>query len=446
MADRFEPVARVPFPRGRIGGKAALACLLLAFALPVHADGVPAPVSYEPAFVPAFEDWLDTFRADAAAEGISVDTLEAAFAGARPVERVIELDRRQPEFLQTFSDYLGRRVTPAQVARGQAMLAEHAALFDAVEARHGVPRAVLVAFWGLETNYGVTKGSFNIPVSLATLAWEGRRSAFFKSQLIDALRIVEAGHVLPVDMNGSWAGAMGHMQFMPSTFLAYALDGDGDGRIDLWESLPDALHSAANYLRREGWRPGEPIAVPAGLPDGFDYRLSWPSLRMSVNEWRRLGAVPDGDAIPGDLLARLVLPQGWQGPAFLVFDNFKVVMRWNRSVNYALAVAQLAHELSGGAPLPEYPVESGTLSIARIQAMQRQLNELGFDAGKPDGLVGPRTQSALRRFQAVHRLPVDGYPAPSVLAKVESVHAEAAGAGKLSLAPAAPTAFDPPAP
>ncbi len=424
-----------------------MAFLLAALAGPAHADTETPLAAVPPAAsaVPAFNDWLLAFRADAAAQGISAATLDSAFAGAQPTERVIELDRRQPEFLQTFADYLGRRLTPRQVERGQAMLVEHAALLDAVEARYGVPRSVLVAFWGLETNYGATQGSLNIPVSLATLAWEGRRSAFFRSQLLDALRIIDAGHVAAVDMNGSWAGAMGHMQFMPSTFRAYALDGDGDGRIDLWGSLPDALDSAANYLKRAGWRAGEPVAMEVRLPQDFDWRQARVAHRLPLADWIAAGVQPaDGCAWPTvSGAAAIVLPQGWQGPAYMVFDNFDVVMQWNRSVNYALAVAQLAHQLAGGAAVTAPPGEAGALSTAQVQSLQQFLNEIGYDAGTADGLPGPRTQSAIRRFQAAHRLPADGYPAPSVYARIESAHAEAASAGRLSLAPARPVFADP---
>lgn len=411
--------------------------LLALVSLPVWAQANPAPAV-------TFDTWLTGFRSTAQTQGISPATLDAALTGAQPVERVVELDRRQPEFLQTFADYLGRRLTPTQIARGEAMLAEHAALLDAVEARTGVPKAVLVAFWGLETNYGHTLGSFNIPVALATLAWEGRRSQFFEAQLIDALRIVDAGHVAALDMNGSWAGAMGHMQFMPSTFRAYAVDGDGDGRIDLWGSVADAMHSAGNYLKAAGWRSGEPVAREVRLPENFDWRLARVSHRMALKNWEALGVKPADDGawsvVAGP--AAIVLPQGWQGPAFMVFDNFDVVMRWNRSVNYALSVSLLAQQLAGGAALASGPGETGALSSAQVQTMQHRLNELGFDAGTADGLIGPRTQSALRRFQISQGLPADGYPAPSVLARVDAVHAEASGAGRLSLAPASPTAFD----
>ena len=385
-----------------------------------------------------FAAWLATFRQDAQTQGISPATLDAALSGVVPDERVIELDRRQPEFLQTFADYLGRRVTADQVARGQALLAEHAVLLDAVEQKYGVPKTVLVAFWGLETRYGTVQGGLNVPASLATLAWDGRRSGFFLSQLLDALRIIDAGHVSAVDMNGSWAGAMGHMQFMPSTFRAYAVDGDGDGRIDVWQSLPDAMYSAAHYLQRAGWRANEPVAIEVRLPEGFDWRQARLFHRLPVAEWAAMGVqAADAAALPEVAgRAAIILPQGWQGPAFMVFDNFDVVMQWNRSVNYALAVAQLSHQLAGGQALVAGEGEAGALSVAEFKRLQQTLNELGCDAGKPDGLPGLRTQTAVRLFQAQYQLPVDGYASPSLLAHVEAAHADAAAAGKLVLAPA----------
>ncbi|HEY9146221.1 MAG TPA: lytic murein transglycosylase [Thiobacillus sp.] len=386
----------------------------------------------------AFERWLAAFRQDAAAQGISAATLDAALTGLVPDERVIELDRRQPEFLQSFTDYLGRRVTPSRVARGQTLLEQHAALLDAVEQKYGVPKSVLVAFWGLETNFGANQGNLNVPASLATLAWEGRRSSFFRSQLLDALRIIDAGHVSAADMNGSWAGAMGHMQFMPSTFRAYAVDGDGDGRIDVWQSLPDAMYSAAHYLQQAGWRVNEPVAIEVRLPEGFDWRQARLFHRLPVADWAAMGVqAADAAALP-DVAGRaaIVLPQGWQGPAFMVFDNFDVVMKWNRSQNYALAVAQLSNQLAGGHAVSAGEGEAGALSVADFKALQKALDELGIDAGKPDGFPGPRTQTAIRLYQALHQLPVDGYAGPSLLARVQQSHADAAAAGKLVLTPA----------
>lgn len=383
-----------------------------------------------------FDGWLAAFRQDAAAQGISAATLDAALTGIKPVERVVALDRRQPEFLQTFSGYLEQRVTASRVERGRALLQTHAALLDAAEQKHGVPKSVLVAFWGLETNYGGTLGNHNIPVSLATLAYDGRRSAFFRSQLLDALRIIDAGHVSAANMKGSWAGAMGHMQFMPSTFRAYAVDGDGDARIDLWQSLPDAMLSAANYLQRAGWRAGEPAAIEVRAPKDFDWGRASIARRVPVAEWTALGVrAADGSSLPAAGGAGIVLPQGWQGPAFMVFDNFDVVMRWNRSVNYALAVARLAHRLEGGSALAAQADAADALSLAQLQALQQALNELGFDSGTPDGQLGPRTRTAIRHYQVMHRLPADGYPGSSMRAHVEQTHAAAAAAGKLVSAP-----------
>lgn len=428
MVDGPGTGARLCLPRLR--GRIIRGVLLLATATagPAHAQ-------------PAFDDWLAAFRADAAAQGISTATLDAAFAGVQPIERVIELDRRQPEFMQTFSDYLARRVTATQVARGQAALAANAGLFDAVQAQYGVPKTVLGALWGLETHYGAQLGGFNIPASLATLAYDGRRSAFFRDQLLDALRIVDAGHVAAADMTGSWAGAMGHMQFMPTTFRAYALDGDGDGRIDPWGSLPDALHAAANYLRHAGWRSGEPIAVAVRLPPDFDFRRARVAHRLPLADWAQAGVTAlDGGALPSVAgRAAIVLPQGWQGPAFMVFDNFDVVMQWNRSTNYALAVAQLGERLAGGTGVAPAG-EAGALSTAQLAALQQSLNELGFDSGNPDGLLGPLTQSAIRRYQVAHGLPADAYPAPSVLAHVEQTHAAARAAGCIAQGAPAPSA------
>jgi membrane-bound lytic murein transglycosylase B len=397
-----------------------------------------------PAFAQTdFATWLADFRRDAAAQGISNDTLDAALTGITPVERVIVLDNRQPEFLSTFSDYLNKRVTASRVANGQAKLTEHAALLDAVEQKYGVSKFVLVAFWGLETNYGANMGTLNIPASLATLAWEGRRSGFFRSQLLDALRIIDAGHVAAIDMVGSWAGAMGNMQFMPSTFRAYAVDGDGDARIDLWQSLPDAMNSAANYLARAGWHPGEPVAIEVRLPADFDWRQARAAHRLPIAEWVALGVKTMDDSVLPSVNGRaaIVVPQGWQGPAFMVFDNFDVVMKWNRSVSYALSVALLANQIAGGSPLATQVNDAGSLTTAQMKTLQTSLNELGFDAGNPDGLPGPRTQTALRLYQVKHQLPADGYPSPSVLAHVEQTHAAAAAAGTLIQAPA-PTFTD----
>ncbi|MBT9569374.1 MAG: lytic murein transglycosylase [Thiobacillus sp.] len=391
-------------------------------AFPLQAQTVPAGAS--------FDEWLAAFRQEAVEKGISPATLDSALTGMMPIERVVELDTRQPEFQQTFADYIARRVTEKRVAQGIQLAQDHAALLDAVERKYGIPRSVLLAFWGLETNYGSFLGNLNIPAALATLAYDGRRSQFFRSQLLDALRIIDDGHVLAVDMKGSWAGAMGQMQFMPGTFRAYAIDGDGDGRIDVWQSLPDAMYSAANYLQQAGWRANEPVALTLRLPENFDFAQASVDNRLPVTEWQARGVLQaDGTFLPTTgSRAAIVLPQGWLGPAFMVFDNFDVVMRWNRSVNYALSVAQLANQIAGASPLPAWMGDATVLSIAELKALQHSLNELGYNAGTPDGLVGPRTQQAIRMYQVVHNLPADGYPSPSVLAHVGQRYAAAIAA------------------
>lgn len=372
-----------------------------------------------------FDDWLQAFKPYAREQGISELTLQQAFVDAKPIERVVELDQSQPEFIQTFSTYLQRRVTPKQISRGQQLQSDQGALFQAVQTRYGVPANVLLSFWSLETNYGQTRGNFLVPQALATLAFEGRRQAFFKSQLIDALRIIDQGHIAASDMLGSWAGALGHMQFMPSTFLAYAVDGNGDGRIDVWNSVEDAMFSAGHYLQSMGWQSNKPIAVEVVLPDDFAWQDTGLANRRSVSAWMQSGvslALPD--SLPASFLAgqdnaAIVLPQGWQGPAFMVFDNFNIIMKWNRSTLYALSVAHLANRLAGGAAVQGGQMaEQEAVSIDAIKRLQQQLTSLGFDTDGQDGLPGPKTQAAIRGYQLAHGLPADAFAAPSLIQHV----------------------------
>ncbi|ABE49481.1 Lytic murein transglycosylase [Methylobacillus flagellatus KT] len=392
-----------------------LVCSLFYSALS-HADGQ------------SFDEWMQDFNRDALSQGISETTLQAALADAEPIARVVELDQAQPEFVQTFLNYLNRRVTPKQIARGQALLQEQEHLLRSVEQQYGVPAAILLAFWGLETNYGQTLGGFSTPQALATLAYEGRRHAFFRSQLLDALRIIDAGHIEAGNMVGSWAGAIGHMQFMPSTFLAYAEDGDGDGRINVWQSIPDAMVSAGRYLHSIGWRRGEPVAIEVTLPDDFAWQYAALNQKRSVEQWQEQGVqAADQQALPIGLNAAIVLPQGWRGPAFMVFDNFSVVMQWNRSTSYALTVAHLASRLQGGpALIGGIGAEQEAVSIDAVKRLQQQLTELGFDTGGSDGLPGPRTQAAIRGYQFAHALPADGYASPSLLQHVATTLASQA--------------------
>ncbi len=382
-----------------------------------------------------FRACVVTLTEEARAAGISESVIEQVLGDIEPVERVIELDRQQPEFTQTFAGYYGRRVTQERVARGRAMLAEHRGLLNDIQRETGVPPHYLVAFWGLETNFGSYFGNIPVPASLTTLACDERRGRFFASELMAALRIVDAGDIPPDDMVGSWAGAMGHVQFMPSVFLRYAVDADGDGRRDLWGSVPDAMASAANFLRGIGWEPGLRWGREVRLPEDFDYALAGRDQRRPLSEWVALGITDAfGRALPPlDLRAALLVPSGHDGPAFLVYDNFDVIMRWNRSEFYALSVGRLADEIAGASPLRR-PPPADTLRIARddVRRLQRDLASLGFDVGEPDGIFGPASRSALSRFQQAHGMVADGHLDGEALEAVRSAVAEQASGADAS--------------
>jgi membrane-bound lytic murein transglycosylase B len=370
-----------------------------------------------------FQTWLAALRAEAEAQGISAETLDRALSGVEPIERVIELDRRQPEFTQTFWHYLDQRISEQRIERGHAMLAEHQALFQEVGERYGVQPRFLAAFWGLESNYGSYTGDHRVIDALVTLAYDPRRGDFFRTQLIDALKIIDEGHIAPETMMGSWAGAMGHVQFIPSTFRNYAVDQDGDGRRDIWQSLPDALGSAANFLTEIGWDATKTWGREVRLPAGFDWELAGLERRKMLAEWQALGVRKiDGRSLPAvDLEASLVAPGGHKGPAFLVYQNFRVILNWNRSVTYAIAVGHLADRLAGAGPLEtERPAGERPLSRVEVEELQERLLAEGFDPGTPDGIVGGQTRAALRAYQRRAGLPPDGFPSVEVLQKLRT--------------------------
>ncbi|MFZ5482857.1 MAG: lytic murein transglycosylase [Pseudomonadota bacterium] len=403
--------------------RALLFCLVL---VPGSVLAETDPPGTEP---DPFQTWLAEFRREAASRGLSEATLNRALDGLQPIPKLLEYDRRQPEFLETFRDYLAKRVNDGRLAHGLAQFETHGALLREVEQRFGVPAQVLVAFWGLETNYGSYLGNTPLFAGLATLAQDTRRPAFFRQQLLDALRLVERDRVAPTDLVGSWAGALGQMQFIPSTWLAHAVDGDGDGRIDLIGSLADALHSAANYLRQAGWRPGEPWGLEVRLPEGLDLTDTGLEWQKPLSTWSLLGlARPDGAPLPaGFQPASLILPQGIEGPAFLVMSNFRVIMQWNRSVHYALSVGHLADRLAG-APALEWRTEDAPAPLSRTQMeyLQKGLSMLGYDAGPADGIPGTRTRGAIRAYQARIGLPADGYPSLPLIEHLQNTLLEQA--------------------
>ncbi len=411
-------MARMPIRPGYLAALAAtIAFLFLAPAIGARAQDA------------GFDAWLDGVRRDAAEAGISQATIAAALSGLTPIERVLELDRRQPEFTRTFWSYLDRAVTQGRVDRGRALLAKHGELLRRIRQRYNVQPGYLVAFWGLESNFGKYTGGFSVIGALATLAYDARRGAFFRGQLLDALRILDQGHVSVAEMEGSWAGAMGQLQFIPSTFVNYAVDFDGDGRRNIWTDLPDVFGSAANYLSSIGWRGDERWGREVRLPADFDWELAGLKLRKPIAEWRRLGIRrADGGALPAaDISGAIVAPGGHKGPAFLVYGNFHKILNWNRSLLYAIAVGHLADRIAGRGPLlAARPAKEEPLSRAQVEEMQGLLGALGFNAGEPDGLVGSQTRAALRAFQRAAKVPPDGYPTPELLA---SIRRRAAGQG-----------------
>jgi membrane-bound lytic murein transglycosylase B len=297
----------------------------------------------------SFATWLQDLRAEAMTLGIRAQTLDTALTGLQPLPRVIELDRKQPEETLTYAQYLERMLPAARVQKGLHLLNEHRALLQEIGAKYGVPPGVIVALWGMETDFGRMAGHFPVLAALATLAYDGRRSALFRHELLEALKIVDAGYVRPEAMTGSWAGAMGQNQFMPSSFLQYAVDYDGDGRRDIWTTLADVFASTANYLARSGWQERETWGHRVVLPAGFEVPTTSDQMSKSRTAWQALGIRrADGGVLPdGPEPALLVLPGGATGPAFLVYQNYQVLLKWNRSTYFVLTVCQFAVQLAG---------------------------------------------------------------------------------------------------
>ncbi len=370
----------------------------------------------------SFEAWLQAFRREARDGGISDYTLQRSLDGLQPVQDVLDLDGRQPEFVQSFWRYM-RRVNDSRIAEGQRLQRQNQQVLSQVEARYGVPAPVLMSFWGLETNFGGTMGDFRVIPAVATLAWDGRREALFRGELMAALRIVQSGVRTPTNLVGSWAGATGQFQFLPSTYLNNAVDYDGSGVPDIWASLPDAFASAANLLRNNGWKVGEPWGYEVVLPQGFDYALADGSTQLALTQWEALGVRRPGG---GGLAPRvdsgaLVLPAGWRGPAFLVFGNYRAIRRWNNSELYAISVGHLADRIAGFGPLSVSPPPDSDerLTVQQVREIQTRLNAIGFDSGLPDGKVGPKTRAAVRAYQGSQGLPADGYPSPELLRRLQ---------------------------
>ncbi len=291
-----------------------------------------------------FAGWLEGVKQEAIESGISRATITAAFQDLEPLPRVIELDRRQPESTLSFAEYLKNALSSRRINLGKRLLRSHGPELEEIGERFGVPPRYLISLWGIESHYGRYTGGFSVVGALATLAYDGRRSSFFRSELMKALKIIDQGHIEPDEMTGSWAGAMGQVQFMPSSFLLFAVDHDNDGRMDIWNNIHDAMASAGNYLERAGWKPGLKWGREVKLPEGFDMSLAGLEVKKNVDEWADLGVsrVDGGRLPPGADIVGSVLQPDTGGRSFLVYDNFRVLLKWNRSVYFGLAVGLLA--------------------------------------------------------------------------------------------------------
>lgn len=387
----------------------------------------PAPPAAADALIePAetFEAWRKDFTVRAIAAGHEAKLVKATLAGVEPNPALIALDRSQPEFVRPIWTYLANAVSPKQVATGQTLFGEEAALFAALSAQYGVAPEVLAAIWGIESAFGAVIGDFDVVASLATLAWEGRRRELFESELLAVFTILSEGHATRAELVGGWAGAMGQTQFMPSAYLREAVDQDGDGKRDVWGNRADALASAASYLAKRGWVSGKIWGREVRLPPGFDHALA-DGRRMTAGGWAALGVTRMDDQ-PWDAeeqfdLAELLLPAGARGAAFLVFENFDVIRRYNASTAYALAVGALSDQIAGRPGVKAaWPVEEPALARLDVETMQRALVGLGFPVGEIDGKVGPNTRAALRAWQSARGLVADAFPTVALITQLKA--------------------------
>lgn len=370
-----------------------------------------------------FDRFVRSFWSEASAAGISKRTYNHIFQGMDPDPDTLRLMDKQSEFVKPVWEYLESAVSDARVERGRELLDQYRDVLSRIEARYGVDREAVLAIWGMETNYGTFKGRHNVIRALATLAYAApRRHSFWKKELVKALGIVQAGHVRFEDMEGSWAGAMGHTQFMPTSWQAYAVDYDGDGKRDIWTSVPDALASTANYLAEHGWQTGKTWGYEVALPRGFDYHLADDDTTLTLAEWQRRGvrrATGGGFPRPTDD-AILVMPAGASGPAFLMLRNFYVIKRYNNATAYALAVGHLADRIIGGGEFhADWSREYLPLSRTETKELQEELNRRGYNVGTADGLVGPATRRGIRAYQKALGLVPDGYASVVLLARMK---------------------------
>ena len=384
-------------------------------------DARPVSLAQTVALPARFENWISGFRGRALSQGITAATFQRAFARVEYIPQVIRRDRNQAEFSKQLWEYLDTAVSDARVRNGRAAFDTHRRTLARIEARYGVEAEVVTAIWGLESAYGAVRGSTPMVSALATLAYDGRRGAFFEDQLIAALKILQAGDITPGRMTGSWAGAMGHTQFIPTSYLDYAVDFTGDGRRDIWGDDPtDALASTAAYLKRFGWTKGQPWGVEVRLPQGFDFSQTGEKIKRSPRDWARMG-VRDmtGAEVPNHGKASILLPAGARGAAFMIFDNFHVIERYNTADAYVIGVGHLSDRIRGEGPIrAKWPRGDRNLRFAEKKEMQRLLTARGYNTQGVDGIIGPNTIQAIRRFQSSQGMVPDGYPSYEILKRL----------------------------
>jgi membrane-bound lytic murein transglycosylase B len=424
-------LSRLRRPMPRLSSN-VLACVMLATALALGGCAATQTATRGPAAggdpekrEKSFDEFLDEFRGQAIAAGIRKETVDKAFDGLVPNDRVLALMDSQPEFVRPIWDYMSRTVSDRRIRQGRERLAQHRTQLAAAESKTGVPARVIVAIWGLETNYGSNTGSFSIIQALATQAWKGRRAAWARGELMNALRILDNGDMTLARFKGSWAGAFGQTQFMPSVYLSHSVDADGDGKRDILGSTTDAFHSTGNLLRHYNWKRGEPWGFEVKLPRNFPWEDAEYKVSKTLAEWRAMGVRrTDNSRLAQGVLtpqhqASIIIPAGHRGPAFLILGNFRSLLRYNRATSYALSVAHLSDRLAGRGPfLAAWPTGEQPLKRSEMKELQQRLTAIGCDAGKPDGVIGRKTRAAVRCYQRQTGQPADGYPTLKLLARL----------------------------
>jgi len=414
----------IPTSKALIFGALPALVLSVGTTVPAHAD---------------FNSCVKGFWPAAKRAGVSWETFEKATAGISLDKEVIESANYQPEYKKPVGEYVDRAISPKRMAKGKEKLAEYGPLLDQIEAKYGVDKHIVLAIWGVESNYGDNKGDKNVIQSLMTLACSGTKAKFARGQIVSALKILQRGDTSHDRMNGSWAGAMGHTQFIPTTYTAYAVDYDGDGRRDIWDTIPDALGSTAAYLKVSKWIPGQTWGYEVKLPSGFNPKRVSESTYKTLGQWQKMGITRiNGQPFPrpGDR-AQLWAPEGTNGPAFLTLNNFRSLLRYNNAKSYALAVGHLADRLAGYGPFVQpWPTGERRLSMEQRMELQTLLIQLGHLEGEVDGIIGSGTLEGVRSYQRAKGLPVDGYPTLTIL-KMLRADAPAVPPAPATLAPPA---------